>query len=78
MAVGEKLYTEAIQQATNELADKELATKALLNYAREEIRSNPDFDTKLITMLEDIPDDSKETKQLKSDVIEAAAEQNKR
>lgn len=74
-AEGEKLYTEAIQQATNELSDKELATKALLNYAREEIRSNPDFDTKLISMLDDIPNDSKETKQLKSDVVKAAEEQ---
>lgn len=77
LAEGEKHYKDAIQQATNELADKELAKKALLNYAREEIRSNPDFDTKLITMLDDIPDETKEIKQLKKDVVKAAAEQRK-
>ena len=77
LAEGEKHYKDAIQQATNELADKELAKKALLNYAREEIRSNPDFDTKLITMLDDIPDETKEIKQLQKDVVKAAAEHRK-
>jgi len=75
---GEKLYSDAIHQATYELGDKELATKALLNYAREEIRSNPNFDTKLITMLDDIPEDSKETKQLKSDVATAVQQKTRR
>lgn len=69
---GKRLYLEAINQANNELVDKELGRKAFLNFAREEIRSNPAFDPALLSMVNDIPDDSKETKQLKADIKEIA------
>lgn len=69
---GKRLYLEAIKQANNELIDKELGMKALLNFAREEIKSNPSIDPALLNMVNDIPDDSKETKQLKADIMAVA------
>jgi predicted Zn-dependent protease len=73
---GKRLYTAAIQQADNELADKELVSKAVLNYIREEVRSNSSFDPSIIAMLDDIPENTKEIKQLKGDIQEAIRRQN--
>ena len=73
---GKRLYTEAIQQADQELADKELGRKAALNFMREEIKANPSFDTSLLEILNKIPDDNKETKQLKEDVRKELALRN--
>jgi tetratricopeptide (TPR) repeat protein len=67
-ALGRELYIKAIQRASYDLDDKQLARKAVLNFAREEIRSNPSFDQSLIAIIEEISDDSKETHQLKLDV----------
>lgn len=67
---GKRLYTEAMQQAFDELVDQELGRKAVLNYVREEIRANPCFDTSLLALIDEIPADNKETKQLKDDIKE--------
>ena len=68
---GKQLYIEAIRQA-NQLVDKVLERRAVLNFAREEVRANPSFDSSLLSMLDDIPDDNKEISQLKEDIKNAA------
>ena len=69
---GKRLYIEAIRQANQDLVDKELGRRAVLNFAREEVRANPSFDSSLLSMLDDIPDENKEIRQLKDDIKNAA------
>ena len=56
----------------NYIIDKVLERRAVLNFAREEVRANPSFDSSLLSMLDDIPDDNKEISQLKEDIKNAA------
>lgn len=66
---GRKLYYDAIKMAKSSFPDQHIANTAFLNFAREEARSNPDFDKSILNVIEKIPNDCKETVQLKKDVF---------
>jgi len=65
---GRALYTDAIQMAKSLLADPQIANTAILNFTREEARSNDGFDKSVLEYINKIPNDSKETVQLKKDI----------
>lgn len=66
---GRRLYFEAIKMAKTTYPDQILANTAFLNYAREEARLDKDFDKSILNIIDKIPNDSKETIQLKKDVF---------
>lgn len=66
---GRALYTQAIQLAKASFLDQRIVNTAILNYVREELRANKDFDKSLLEAIDKIPDDSKETVQLKKDIL---------
>lgn len=64
---GKQLYQLSMAMADDRFTDKKLLQNAVLNFAREEVRSNIDFDRGIIDVVEKIPEDSKEKAQLKQD-----------
>lgn len=65
---GKQLYTHAIMLAKELSPDQRLANRALLNFTREEARSDEQFDKSILEVVEKIPNDCKETMQLKEDI----------
>lgn len=65
---GRRLYQQAILLAKDSLSNPRLVNTAILNYTREEIKANANFDKSLFDVLDKIPDDCKETIQLKKDI----------
>lgn len=65
---GKQLYTNAIMLAKELSPDPRLANRALLNFTREEARADEQFDKSILEVVEKIPNDCKETMQLKEDI----------
>ena len=65
---GKQLYTYAIMFAKELSPDPRLANRALLNFTREEARADEQFDKSILEVVEKIPNDCKETMQLKEDI----------
>lgn len=65
---GRELYAQAIQLAKTSSNDPHLINTAILNYIREEVRANKAFDKSYLEIINKIPDDCKETIQLKKDI----------
>ena len=65
---GRELYARAIQLAKTSSNDSHLINTAILNFIREEVRANKDFDKSYLEVINKIPDDCKETIQLKKDI----------
>ncbi len=65
---GRRLYTEAIQLAKSSFPDPRIANTALLNFTREEARADEAFDKSVLDVIDKIPNDCKETVQLKMDI----------
>lgn len=65
---GRKLYTEAILLAKNSFSEPYIMNTAILNFTREEARADKDFDKSLLEVIDKIPNDCKETEQLKMDI----------
>ena len=68
IAEGRRLYQDAIMLAKNSFSDARLLNTAILNFTREEARSDENFDRSILETIEKIPDDCKETTQLKEDI----------
>ena len=65
---GKQLYTHAIMLAKELSPDPRLANRALLNFTHEEARADEQFDKSILEVVEKIPNDCKETMQLKEDI----------
>ena len=65
---GRQLYMAAMEEAHRSHSDGILANKAFLNLAREEIRANKDFDHSILEIVDKIPNDTRDTLQLKADI----------
>lgn len=65
---GRKLYAEAIQLARSSYLNSRIVNTAFLNLAREEVRADKDFDKSILVVIDKIPNDCKETVQLKNDI----------
>lgn len=68
LEAGKHLYTQAILLAKESSPDPRLANTAILNFTREEARANNQFDKSILAVIDRIPNDSKETVQLKEDI----------
>ncbi len=68
LEAGKQLYSQAILLARDISADPRLINTALLNFTREEAHSNEAFDKTLLDVVDKIPNDCKETVQLKEDI----------
>ena len=66
--IGKQLYIQAMQLARESSSDPRLISTAFLNFTREEARSNEAFDKTLLDIVDKIPNDCKETVQLKEDI----------
>jgi len=67
---GAELYKKAIAQAI-ECKDDKLANLAMLNFIREEVRSNALLDTTILEHLDDfVCENQKEANQIKKDILE--------
>lgn len=65
---GRALYQKAIEMAKESFADPRLVNTAILNFWREEAHSGEDFDSEVLERVDKIPNDCKETLQLKEDI----------
>lgn len=65
---GRSLYQKAIEMAKESFSDPRLVNTAILNFLREEAHSGEVFDSEVIESVEKIPNDCKETLQLKEDI----------
>ena len=65
---GRKLYTEAILLAKASFSEPYIMNTAILNFTREEVRADKNFDKSLLEVIDKIPNDCKETEQLKLDI----------
>lgn len=66
--IGQMLYLRAIDMAKTKSQNQELVATAILNYVREELRSNQTFTDTALEIIRKIPNISKETNQLKEDI----------
>ena len=65
---GKYLYTRAIHIAKESSPTPSLVNTAILNFTREELRADSQFDKSILELIDKIPNDSKETIQLKEDI----------
>ena len=66
---GYHLYIQAITKAKESGCEKSFIEKAMLNFIREEVKANPEFDKGLLSLIDDLEIVDKETKQLKADIF---------
>ncbi len=66
---GQLLYLQAMTDAKNLGCEQSLIEKAMLNFIREEVLFNPNYDKKLLSLMENITSTDKELNQLKNDVL---------
>ena len=65
---GRKLYEQAIDLAKSSFHDPHIMNIAILNLTREKARTDKDFDKSCLEAINKIPNDCKETIQLKKDI----------
>lgn len=66
---GHYLYMQAMTKAKELGCEKSLIEKAMLNFVREEVKANPEFDKGLLSLIDDLKIVDKEAKQLKADIF---------
>lgn len=66
---GRMLYMKAMTDAQGLGCEKGLIEKALLNFIREEIMFNTNYDTGLLSLMDNVTSNDKEINQLKMDIL---------
>lgn len=65
---GFNLYMLAMTKAKDSGCERNIIGKAMLNFIREEVLANPNYDRDLLSLIDTLEINDKETKQLKTDI----------
>lgn len=67
--IGQQLYLKAMTDAQHFRCEQEIIEKALLNFIREEIMFNANYDKDLLSLMDSVTSNDKEINQLKKDIL---------